>query len=102
MTYALAVEQFFRLIFEGNLAVKKKKLCFERLPVLYSVLTTTASPPVNCTVTAGVSVSFSSSFNPALSKPVLAACGKVAGSAVRVGVEQYKTKPTMMITKDRI
>jgi len=66
------------------------------------VLTTTVSPLVNCTVTAGVSLSFSSSFSAALSKPELLGCGKAVGSAVRVGVEQYKMKPTMMITKDRI
>lgn len=46
----------------------------------------------------------SSSFSPRLSIPMLAAGGTLlsAGSAVRVGVEQYRTKPTMMTVKERM
>lgn len=51
-----------------------------------------------------VSWRFSSSFSPRLSIPVLVTDGTLlsAGSAVRVGVEQYRIKPTMMMVKDRM
>lgn len=51
-----------------------------------------------------VSWRFSSSFSPRLSIPVLVMDGTLlsAGSAVRVGVEQYRIKPTMMMVKDRM
>lgn len=46
----------------------------------------------------------SSSFSPKLSIPMLVTGGTLLsdGSAVRVGVEQYKMKPTMMTVKDRM
>lgn len=53
-----------------------------------------------------VSWRLSSSFRPRLSMPMpaLGAAGTLlsAGSAVRVGVEQYRTKPTRMTVKDRM
>lgn len=46
----------------------------------------------------------SSSFSPKLSIPMLVTGGTLLsdGSAVRVGVEQYKMKPTMMTVNDRM
>lgn len=51
-----------------------------------------------------VSWRVSSSFRPRLSMPMLVPGGTLlsAGSAVRVGVEQYRIKPTMMMAKDRM
>lgn len=51
-----------------------------------------------------VSGRFSSSFSPRLSIPMTVTGGTLlsAGSAVRVGVEQYRIKPTMMTLKDRM
>lgn len=51
-----------------------------------------------------VSWRFSSSFSPKLSIPMLVTGGTLlsTGSAVRIGVEQYRINPTMMIVKDRM
>lgn len=51
-----------------------------------------------------VSWRFSSSFRARLSIPMLVTGGTLlsAGSAVRVGVEQYRINPTMMTVKDRM
>ena len=51
-----------------------------------------------------VSWRFSSSFSPRLSIPMLVTGGTLlsAGSAVRVGVEQNRINPTMMMVKDRM
>lgn len=51
-----------------------------------------------------VSCRFSSSFSPRLSIPMPETGGTLlsAGSAVRVGAEQYRMKPTMMTEKDRM
>lgn len=47
---------------------------------------------------------FSSSFSPRLSIPMLVTGGMLLsnGSAVRVGVEQYRMNPTMMTVKERM
>lgn len=51
-----------------------------------------------------VSWRFSSSFSPRLSIPMVVTGGTLlsAGSTVRVGVEQYRINPSMMIVKDRM